>query len=91
MPLGLPAAKRMIEIGAFLMRTESELILKSRPAIPGILQEQGFEFRFPSWPEAAPRPLPSPTQVSRRKRRRNHYRGQSKLITPPAPRMGTGL
>ena len=53
MPFGLPAAKWMIEIGTFLMRTESELILKSRRVIPGILQERGFEFRFPSWPEAA--------------------------------------
>ena len=53
MPLGLPAAKWMIEIGTFLMRTESELVLKSRRVIPGILQERGFEFRFPSWPEAA--------------------------------------
>ena len=53
MPFGLPATKWMIEIGTFLMRTESELILKSRRVVPGILEEQGFEFRYPSWPEAA--------------------------------------
>ncbi len=52
-PFGLPAARWMIEIGTFLLRTESELILKSRRIAPGILQEQGFEFRFPSWPEEA--------------------------------------
>ncbi len=51
-PFGMPAARWIIEIGTYLMRTESELILKSRRVIPGILQEQGFEFRFLSWPEA---------------------------------------
>ena len=53
MPFGLPAGKWMVEVGTFLMRTESELILKSRRVVPGILDEQGFEFRHPSWPEAA--------------------------------------
>ena len=52
-PIGLPAATWMLEIGAFLIRTETELILKSRRVVPGVLTEQGFEFQFPSWPEAA--------------------------------------
>lgn len=43
----------MLELGAILMRTETELILKSRRVVPARLLEQGFVFRFPSWPEAA--------------------------------------
>jgi NAD dependent epimerase/dehydratase family enzyme len=51
--LGLPATKWMLELGAFLLRTETELILKSRRVIPGRLLESGFTFQFPNWPEAA--------------------------------------
>lgn len=51
--LGLPAAKWMIEIGAFLMRTESELVLKSRWVVPERLLVAGFQFQFPEWPAAA--------------------------------------
>jgi len=50
---GLPATKWMLEIGAFFLRTETELILKSRRVVPGHLLEQGFTFRFPTWLEAA--------------------------------------
>ena len=53
MPIGLPAAKWMLEVGAFIMRSETELILKSRRVVPGILAERGFSFQFPSWPEAS--------------------------------------
>jgi hypothetical protein len=35
------------------MRTESELVLKSRRVIPGRLIAAGFQFRFPDWPAAA--------------------------------------
>jgi uncharacterized protein (TIGR01777 family) len=51
--LGLPATKWMIEIGAFFLRTDSELLLKSRRVIPGRLLEAGFSFDFPEWPAAA--------------------------------------
>jgi hypothetical protein len=51
--IGLPTTSWMIEIGTFLMRTESELILKSRQVIPGRLLAAGFQFTFPYWPEAA--------------------------------------
>jgi uncharacterized protein (TIGR01777 family) len=51
--IGLPTALWMIEIGTFLLRTESELILKSRQVIPGRLLAAGFQFTFPHWPEAA--------------------------------------
>jgi uncharacterized protein (TIGR01777 family) len=51
-PFGLPATKWMLEIGAFVMRTETELILKSRRVIPKRLLESGFEFEFPTISEA---------------------------------------
>lgn len=50
---GLPATQWMLEIGAFFLRTETELILKSRRVVPGHLIDQGFIFRFPTWMEAA--------------------------------------
>jgi uncharacterized protein len=52
-PIGLPATQWMLEMGCWLLRTESELVLKSRRVVPGRLLESGFEFRFPHWPEAA--------------------------------------
>lgn len=41
---GVPAYKWMLEVGAFFMRTETELILKSRWVYPERLLEEGFEF-----------------------------------------------
>jgi uncharacterized protein (TIGR01777 family) len=52
-PNGLPAPSLAIELGALLLRTESELVLKSRRVVPGRLLDAGFEFEFPEWPEAA--------------------------------------
>jgi NAD dependent epimerase/dehydratase family enzyme len=43
----------MVEIGTFLLRTESELVLKSRRVIPTRLLQSGFQFQFPKWKEAA--------------------------------------
>jgi len=51
--IGLPAAAWMLEIGARFLKTETELILKSRRVIPGRLLEAGFTFAHPAWPEAA--------------------------------------
>ena len=51
--IGLPATRWMLEVGAFLLRTESELILKSRRVVPGRLLESGFTFEFPIWQAAA--------------------------------------
>ena len=47
-PIGLPAAKWMLEIGALVLRTETELIIKSRRVIPRRLTESGFSFCFPA-------------------------------------------
>jgi NAD dependent epimerase/dehydratase family enzyme len=52
-PFGLSTPNWMLEIGAALMRTETELILKSRRVVPGRLLEHGFTFRFPYWEGAA--------------------------------------
>lgn len=51
-PVGLPATRWMLEIGAFFLRTETELILKSRRVLPGKLLASGFEFHFPSMRDA---------------------------------------
>lgn len=50
---GLPASEWMLEFGAFFMRTETELILKSRRIVPGRLLREGFNFYYPAWAEAA--------------------------------------
>jgi uncharacterized protein (TIGR01777 family) len=51
--VGLPATKWMLEIGAIFLRTETELILKSRYVVPGRLLDAGFAFQFPTWSRAA--------------------------------------
>jgi uncharacterized protein len=53
MRIGLPTPGWILEIGTFLMRTESELVLKSRRVVPGRLLDAGFQFLFPEWPAAA--------------------------------------
>jgi NAD dependent epimerase/dehydratase family enzyme len=51
--IGLPSAKWMLEVGAVFLRTETELVLKSRRVIPGCLSTAGFKFQFPEWSIAA--------------------------------------
>jgi uncharacterized protein len=51
--VGLPATRWMLEIGAMFMRTETELILKSRRVVPGRLLRSGFVFNYPTWDAAA--------------------------------------
>jgi hypothetical protein len=51
--IGLPSAAWMLEIGAVFLRTETELVLKSRRVIPGRLLQEEFSFEYPDWPEAA--------------------------------------
>ncbi|MCA1630934.1 MAG: TIGR01777 family oxidoreductase [Acidobacteria bacterium] len=51
--LGLPASEWMLAVGALLLRTETELILKSRRVVPTRLLASGFAFDFPAWSDAA--------------------------------------
>ena len=51
--LGLPATKWMLELGAVFLRTDTELLLKSRYVVPKRLLDAGFTFEFPVWVEAA--------------------------------------
>ena len=51
--IGLPATEWMLELGAIFLRTETELILKSRRVIPSKLLASGFQFTFPDWPAGA--------------------------------------
>ncbi|QNS08372.1 TIGR01777 family oxidoreductase [Streptomyces xanthii] len=52
-PVGLPATKWMAELGAFALRTDSELLLKSRRVVPGRMVQAGFDFQYAHWPQAA--------------------------------------
>ena len=52
-PVGLPATRWMAELGALAIRTDTELLLKSRRVVPALLTAAGFEFRHGMWPEAA--------------------------------------
>jgi len=51
--IGLPALGWMLEIGAFFMRTETELILKSRRVVSTRLENSGFDFKWKEWSTAA--------------------------------------
>jgi uncharacterized protein (TIGR01777 family) len=52
-PFGLPSPGPLLELGAFALRTETELVLKSRRVIPGKLSGRGFTFTYPDWAAAA--------------------------------------
>jgi uncharacterized protein (TIGR01777 family) len=52
-PVRLPSPAWMLEAGAVLIQTETELVLKSRRVVPGRLLAAGFDFRFPCWKAAA--------------------------------------
>lgn len=47
--VGLPAPTWALAIGAIFLRTETELVLKSRRVVPRLLLDAGFEFHFPNW------------------------------------------
>jgi uncharacterized protein (TIGR01777 family) len=49
----LPSPAWLLELGAFFLRTETELLLKSRRVVPSRLLAEGFEFNFPAWAAAA--------------------------------------
>ncbi len=46
MPVGIAAPKWLLEIAAFIHRTETELLLKSRWVLPTRLQNEGFNFEY---------------------------------------------
>jgi NAD dependent epimerase/dehydratase family enzyme len=50
---GLLATRLMAEVGAFVLRSDTELLLKSRRVVPDRLLAEGFVFEHPTWPEAA--------------------------------------
>ncbi|MFI5820121.1 DUF1731 domain-containing protein [Streptomyces rishiriensis] len=52
-PAGLPATRWMAGLGAFALRSDTELLLKSRRVVPGRLLDAGFAFEHPEWPQAA--------------------------------------
>ncbi len=51
--VGFSATGWMAAIGAFFMRTETELLFKSRRVVPKRLLDAGFSFAFPHWEQAA--------------------------------------
>src|SRR6185312_5496320 len=53
MPVGLPATRLMAEVGALVLRSDTELLLKSRRVAPGRLSAAGFTFDHPCWSDAA--------------------------------------
>ncbi len=52
MPFGIPAPVWLLKIGAVLINTETELVLKSRWVIPEKLQKENFQFSYPELPKA---------------------------------------
>ena len=79
--VGLRAMDWMLELGAVFLRTETELILKSRRVVPGRLLASGFEFQFPDWPLAA--------QDLVHRWRQNRTGKSNELLTPEAARHTT--
>jgi uncharacterized protein (TIGR01777 family) len=51
--VGIPTTHWMLQLGAFILRTDPELVLKSRRVTPGRLQSTGFTFLFSDWNAAA--------------------------------------
>ncbi|RYX81790.1 TIGR01777 family protein [bacterium] len=52
-PIAIPTMRWQLELGAFVMGTETELLLKSRRVVPKKLLEAGFQFHFERWIDAA--------------------------------------
>ena len=51
-PFGIPTKKWMLTIGAFVLQTETELLLKSRWVLPTRLVELGYDFKYPKLDDA---------------------------------------
>jgi uncharacterized protein (TIGR01777 family) len=52
-PVALPATRWLAELGAFAIRSDTELLLKSRRVVPRRLTDAGFTFDHPRWRDAA--------------------------------------
>lgn len=76
---GLPASRWMLEIGAAIIGTETELILKSRRVVAQKLVDHGFEFRFPTWPDAARDLCDEWRELNGRELRRHVLAGSSRF------------
>jgi uncharacterized protein len=51
-PFGIPLYRWMLEVGSFVIKSETELLLKSRWVVPTTLLAEGFEFEHPHLEEA---------------------------------------
>jgi len=51
-PFGLPAPEWLLQLGAGIIGTETELLLKSRWVVPARLLQAGFEFEYPALEDA---------------------------------------
>ncbi len=51
-PIGIPSTDWMLEIGALVLQTETELILKSRRVVSTRLEQAGFRFSYPTFETA---------------------------------------
>jgi|GEM_PF-51594 len=65
--VGIPQPRWLLEIGAFFIRTETELLLKSRWVLPERLIQSGFVFNYPTWAEAVSELLGPKDAVDRAK------------------------
>ena len=61
---GLPAPVWLLKMGAVIIKTETELILKSRWVIPERLSAAGFQFQYPCIDTALKQILSDGTQIS---------------------------
>ena len=64
--IGMPIPKWLLETGAVLIKTETELILKSRWVIPERLSDAGFQFKYKNINEALKNILHEPVQNTNR-------------------------
>ncbi|HVK74072.1 MAG TPA: DUF1731 domain-containing protein [Kofleriaceae bacterium] len=78
--VGLPATRWMLSVGAWAMRSDPELLLKSRRVVPGRLRAAGFGFVHAGWESAAA------DLVARwRAARGDHARAQAPALIQPPP------
>lgn len=64
-PIGIPMPRVALELGAFALRTETELVLKSRWVLPERLERAGFRFAYPGL-EPALRQIVAQRRAARR-------------------------